>query len=680
MQNISNDYVEKVLLLTDSFEAIYDVNLDTGEYSVSNKSGVLSEKIQNRIEMYPDFYESTIMAINMSVYAEDQAMMLHKLSKENIISKLNQFPEYTIDYRVASNNGPIWYRIKLVRGENWPNEKRMLEGIFYNDDYMKAVIQKEMFEEMYLAFSGSFDTVYYINTDDNSYQEITRQDFYEEIDVNVDKEDFFRSSYHALKKVANPDDLDAVLIFLEKKRLLRALADGKRESIEYRLNVKGEDVYYRMRAIRSVYSENHIIISTENVNDEVIKRNSMQSQIESSMKESEEARDAKNILLSNLSRNIRTPLGSIMGSISLAKNHFEDKYRLMKCFENIELSGQRLLALTNQIVDMVNVERIKDSSVSNPVDLVERGYSMLALLDDKARDKGVTISFAEKNITDPYVYADESVLSRIMLNLLGNSLKYTNEGGSVVFSFEQCKTEKEGFGRYILRVEDTGIGMSEEFLARAFEPFAVEKCEENSESEGIGLGLLIVKQLVDFMDGSIDIKSKPNQGTTVEVTMDLKLADDQEYTDWSLMQEDSSEAENLEMYKNVRILLAEDNDMNAEITGDILGDYGFMYERAEDGDVAIDMLEKSESGYYDIILMDVHMPRMDGYIATQNIRKMADTVKANIPIIAMTANNTADAQRKSLAAGMNVHVSKPLDYDMLVKTIANLLSENKKDF
>lgn len=673
MHNISNEYMDKVLRLTDNFESVYDVNLDTGEYTVLTKSGMLSERIQNRLEMYPDYFESTIMAINMSVYAEDQAMMLHKLSKENIISKLDKSEEYSIDYRVVSDSGPVWYRMKLVRCKEWPKEKKMLEGIFNNSDYMGALMQKELFAEMYSAFSGSYDTIYYINTDNNSYREITRKGFYEELNIETDKEDFFRSSYNVLKKVVNQDDLDAVMTFLEKKRLLRALADRKVESVEYRLKVQDEELYYRMRALRSLNSENHIIISCENVNEEVLKRNRIQSQMENSIRETEEASAAKNLLMLNISRNIRTPMSSIMGAIALAKNHMDDKEKLAECFDNIELSGQRLLALTNQIMDVASIERIKDSSVNNPVDIVERGYSMLALLDERAQAKGVNISFMEKNITDPYVYADENVVSRILLNVLTNALKYTGEGGSIVFSFEQRECERYGYGTYIFRAEDTGIGMSKEFLAHAFDPFSIEDCSENADNEGMGLGLLVVKQLVDFLGGTIEIQSEVGKGTVVEVACDMKIADDQEYTDWSLLQEETDEVSILEMLKGIRILLVEDNDMNAEIAGEILEDYGFKHERADDGDVAVEMVEQSEPGYYDIILMDVHMPRMDGYLATAEIRKLQDKAKANIPIIAMTANTTAESKNKALAVGMNAHVSKPVNFNLLIRAVADLL-------
>lgn len=301
--------------------------------------------------------------------------------------------------------------------------------------------------------------------------------------------------------------------------------------------------------------------------------------------------------------------------------------------------------------------------VCNISDLMDQIVSVYSDLMEKKH-----ITFTTKlKVKTTYYYGDTVKLSEIFLNIISNAYKYTEEGGKISLNVKELSCKKDGYTVLQTTIKDTGIGMSEEYLPRIFEEFSREHTASENKIEGTGLGMPIVKKLVDLMDGTIEVESKLGRGTIFTVTLPHKIAKAEEAKPDTVYKIDPNR------FVGKRILLAEDNELNKEIATELLSEFGFKIDHAEDGKVCIDMLSKAESEYYDLILMDVQMPNLDGYGATKQIRNMQDQKKANIPIIAMTANAFEEDRQNALAAGMNGHLAKPIEVSKLMETLAEIL-------
>ena len=320
---------------------------------------------------------------------------------------------------------------------------------------------------------------------------------------------------------------------------------------------------------------------------------------------------------------------------------------------------------------MSRIESGKVILQEEPVDVIERAYDMKTLSGTDIENKSLTYNVIVKDVPHRHVLADGSRMNQIMLNIVGNAIKYTPEGGRIDYTVEEKPCDKEGCGLYSFTVADTGIGMSEEFLSHLFEEFARENTSTVSQIQGTGLGMPIVKKLVELMNGTINVKSKNGEGTTIIVTIPLKID-----TTPDKLEE---EVKNIDVvdFTGKRLLLVEDNEMNREIACDLLEDAGFVVETAEDGDVAVKMLEKianeGDYMYYNAVLMDIQMPRMNGYEATRIIRDIAVPEGIRMPIIALSANAFEEDRQKSIEAGMDDHVAKPIDIRKLKETLAKYM-------
>ena len=375
------------------------------------------------------------------------------------------------------------------------------------------------------------------------------------------------------------------------------------------------------------------------------------------------ANEAKTNFLFNMSHDIRTPMNAIIGYTVMAKKYLDSKDKVTDCLDKIDISGQQLLSLVNQVLDMSKIESGKMTIEEAPADLIERASALLMIVEASAKAKGITLEGKIKNIRNKDILTDTPRVNQVFINILGNAIKYTPEGGKIIYTAEQISDPVDGVAKYRFTVEDNGIGMSKEYLTRIFDSFSREHNTTNSGIEGTGLGMAIVKKIVDMLGGKIDIESKQGFGTKVVVTVDFKIQDISE-----MAQENVIEVEE-DAFQGKRILLVEDNEMNREIARDILEDYGIYVEEADDGDTAVSMVKNSEHGFYNAILMDVQMPRMNGYEATMAIRELEDIELASIPIIAMTANAFEEDRKRALAVGMNEHLSKPIDITKLVQTL-----------
>ncbi len=391
------------------------------------------------------------------------------------------------------------------------------------------------------------------------------------------------------------------------------------------------------------------------------KEREQQKILEEAAAAAEAANKAKSTFLFNMSHDIRTPMNAILGYADLARSHMDNPEKLQEYMDNIRISGEKLLSIINNVLELSRIENsqsIIEESVINSGDGMD---SCLIMMKTAAEEKHQTLTL-EKKIAYPYIYIDHAHVSEIVMNIVSNAIKYTGEGGRILCTLEQIPAEKEGFCITRISVQDNGIGISEEFQKHIFESFSRERSSTVSGIDGTGPGMGIVKKLVDLMHGTIEVQSKLGEGSVFTVEIPCRIATEEE-----AKAKKACFHLDKQSVTGRRILLAEDNDLNAEIAIELIQAEGLQVERAVDGVVCVDMIEKKPANYYDMILMDIQMPIMDGYKATQMIRKMDDPEKANIPIVAMTANAFAEDRQKALAVGMDDHVAKPIDMNRLMQ-------------
>ena len=390
--------------------------------------------------------------------------------------------------------------------------------------------------------------------------------------------------------------------------------------------------------------------------------------IERAAKRAEEASEAKTRFLFNMSHDIRTPMNAIIGFSDLLEKHLDDKEKVHDYIKKIQLSGSFLLSLINYVLEMARIESGKATLRTEVGDAQELLGALNAVFEPAVEKKRLKYN-CTLDVEHRFIICDVTKVREIVLNIISNSVKYTPEGGSVTVQIKEIPWEKEGWTAYRILVEDTGIGMGAEYLPHIFEEFTRERTSTESKVVGAGLGLPIVKALIDLMGGTIQVESERGKGSKFEVILPFEIASEEEVKDSYVKKEEKL----YNRSKEKRILLAEDNELNAEIAITILEENGFKVERAEDGCKCVELFSEKPVGYYSTILMDIQMPNMDGYTASRKIRGMEREDAKAIPIIALTANAFDEDRNKAFAAGMNGHIAKPIDVGRMVRSIGALV-------
>ena len=393
----------------------------------------------------------------------------------------------------------------------------------------------------------------------------------------------------------------------------------------------------------------------------------LNAKLQVAVENAESANRAKSTFLFNMSHDIRTPMNAIIGYADLASRHLDDPAKLEKYMENIQVCGQNLLMLLNNVLDLARIENDKTEMEYSVSDVDKDFRNCIAMFRNQADSKGQTLTVTTQ-LQYPYVYVDIPHLTEVCTNLVSNAVKYTGAGGTICCDITQKPGEKESWCNMVITVADNGIGMSQEFQKHIFEPFERERTSTVSKVEGSGIGMGIVKKLVGLMGGTVAVESKIGVGSTFTVTIPCRIASEDE-----TQAKRETNPSDQKCLCGTRILLTEDNDLNAEIATELLQEEGCTVDRAKDGVECVDMLEKAANGTYQLILMDIQMPVMNGYDAAKKIRRMDDPQKANIPIIAMTANAFTEDRQAALDAGMNDHIAKPINMNVLVPTLRKYL-------
>ena len=417
--------------------------------------------------------------------------------------------------------------------------------------------------------------------------------------------------------------------------------------------------------LRLLYKERKAARETASLNERL---QESQKQLKEALERAESASEAKTNFLSNMSHDIRTPMNALLGYTMMLKPKIKDE-QLLGYVEKMERSGKLLLSIINHVLDMARIEsgRMEVTEVYTRVGIdIEELISVFSL---EAKKKNIRL-LTSVQVEHGHIMADITKIREIFSNLLSNAIKYTPEGGTVQLKVRELPCSRPGYACIQAEIADNGIGMSKEYLPKLFEAFTRERNTTVAKISGTGLGMPIVKNLVEMQGGTIEVESEPGKGSRFIVTLEHPIADEALYKP---QEQEAKSAQGAELLKGKRILLAEDNDLNAEIALFILQNMGLEVERVEDGAQCVSRLEQQPAGTYDLIFMDVQMPKMDGYEATQAIRALDDKEKAAIPIVAMTANAFAEDRERALAAGMNGHIAKPIDVKKLERVLLQLL-------
>ena len=411
------------------------------------------------------------------------------------------------------------------------------------------------------------------------------------------------------------------------------------------------------KARKAEISAKHAANNTQKLNDK----------LEIALKKAEDASLAKTCFLNNMSHDIRTPMNVILGYAQLMESELDgkDMPETLEHLEKLQQSGDLLLSIINNVLDMARIESGRMELDENYCRIEDVRKSLFAVFDEKARKKDIALHYT-MNVEHEHILTDVTKVKEIFVNILSNAIKYTPAGGSVMMSVDELPCDEPGYMIVRNRVSDTGIGMSQEYMTKIFDAFTREHNTTKSKIAGTGLGMSIVKKYVELLGGTIDVESEPGKGSTFTVTLKHRIADESYYVKRHIEEPGTGS----EILEGRNILLAEDNDMNAEIAEAILERAGLKIERVENGIQCVNRIMEMPAGTYDMILMDIQMPKMNGYKATQTIRHLPDKDKACIPIIAMTANAFEEDKRDAITAGMNGHIAKPIQVDKLLSMLA----------
>ena len=398
----------------------------------------------------------------------------------------------------------------------------------------------------------------------------------------------------------------------------------------------------------------------------------LNDKLEIALKKAEDASLAKTRFLHNMSHDIRTPMNAILGYTQLMEDELKGKElpETLDHLKKLKQSGNLLLSILNNVLDMARIESGKMEIDESYGQIKEIQQTLLEIFDDEAKKKNIAFHYTV-NVEHEHVLIDITKVKEIFANILSNAIKYTPSGGSVTVNVDELPCDEPGYMIARTSVSDTGIGMSQEYLTRIFEAFTREQNTTKSKIAGSGLGMSIVKKYVELLGGTINVESEPGKGSIFTVTLKHRIADEGYYKKMHV----ETPGTGSEILAGKNILLAEDNDLNAEIAVAILERFGLKAERVEDGIQCVNRIKKMPAGTYDMILMDIQMPKMDGYQATQEIRHLPDQDKACIPIVAMTANVFEEDKREAAAAGMNGHIAKPIQADDLLPTLVEIIGQ-----
>ena len=572
------------------------------------------------------------------------------------------------EYRLLNREGePVWCR-EVRQDYEWEGQKKWLIAIRPVDDLFQTA---SLNQQMLMSLTHIYREIYTVNFQSGTYRML--HPFQEKPMTGKYTSGFFDDWQN---DVIHPEDLEQIRNFLEPENVQKALMERDAVEQRYRKYVGGGAYEWRLACFtvgqRVGGKVVNATLAIRSIQDMVLAEENSKSFLLEAMEDAKAANEAKNIFLSRMSHDLRTPINGILGMTELAQVDLDDRVRVQECLEKVQISGNYLLMLVNELLDFSKLESSQMAMEEHPFDLLDSIGDCLEMVRAQREQKEQILHIKGFHVEHTKVLGDNLRLQQLVTNIVGNCVKYTPRRGTIQIELREKENSQPGLGRYCITVQDNGIGMSEDFLQHIFEPFTRVEDERTSKTSGTGLGMAIAYHIAHKMGGNIRVYSKEDEGSTFVIDFYLKLRDLQNEAGKAVFKP-SGEEQSCN-YADYRVLLVEDNDINRELAVNVLRLTGVEVDAAIDGKEAVDKFMDSPERHYDMIFMDIQMPVMDGYEATRRIRS-SGREDSDLPIVALTANAFADDVVASMEAGMNEHIAKPLKIKMLHQTMGKWLMQ-----
>lgn len=618
------------------------------------------------------------------VHEDDQEKMYRAGNPEFLRQTLSAaYPVYDVDFRRLYPDRTCWVRSRFSIAEM--RDGRVTKVVFANMNIneqkleeMEEEKQKKLYFEsrnIIKGLSSFYHSVFYVDLTEGTFQSFS---------IRKDLEDYLKGSdsYKQLKS--------AYMSLIHEKEREKFARELSIESMQKRISA-GETIYaqefrrnydgcYGWMRLHVILAESRngvpvkVILAAHSVEEEKEQEERNKKALLAAYEAAKNANEAKSSFLAQMSHDIRTPMNAIIGMSSIAASRINEPEKVKDCLAKIDMSSSHLLDLIDEILDMSKIEKGKIELTEGPFCIRELITDINSITRPEALKNEHELLFKMHDLSHVDLVGDAGRLRQVLINLITNAVKYTPKGGRITATVQEVSGRIPGYASFVFTVEDNGIGMDDDFLNYIFVPFSRADDSKARNVQGTGLGMSIAHGIVSAMNGNIQVESKKGEGSRFIVTLNLKIADPDQVAEHRMAglhtyDETEEGVRSLELMKGKQLLLVEDNKLNMEIAETILTEAGFLVDKAENGKQALEIFIDSEPGYYQAVLMDLQMPVMDGYTATKEIRNCGHPQSGSIPVIALTANAFAEDMAKALAAGMNDHVSKPIDYGRLIKVL-----------
>lgn len=652
--------------LIDDYDVILYCNPDTDSVTVIKSIGRTQERFSsgikdNRLSSYLKFFSDNILA------PDDRERIKPLLTVDGLLRVLDEHGKYIADFEVFFEDGTRHnYQAKISRYNDGTLTRNVVIAGQCTDSAIEA--ERQMFEQRAViqGIASDFESVTYVDIESGREIRYRESEILSDLIPNWSSTNGYNARRLILEDtVILPEERERYHSETSRRRLLAEFTDRDVIVYTYKVRLRDGIHYYQVKYVADRKNSNvvGVIIGFVNVDAERTREEQYIAGLARAKEAAETANHAKSEFLSHMSHDIRTPINGVIGMTEIAKSNVDDPERIRDCLSKIETASHHLLSLINDVLDMTRIESGKANIDMKPFDIMALVETCDSIMQGQLSGRDLKFTVTVENTTHPRLIGDELHIRQVLLNILGNAVKYTPDGGQILFAIEE--TECDGiFAQYKFECRDTGVGMKPEFMKHIFESFAQEDSGSRTTYAGTGLGMAITKQLVDMMGGDIEVQSTVNEGSTFTVTLPITV----DISDHVEEQPASSSD-----ITNRRVLLVEDNDLNREIAQIQLTSLKMIVDSAVNGRRGLEMFEASQVGFYDAILMDVMMPEMDGLAATRAIRGLDRPDAKTVPIIAMTANAFEEDVEKARAAGMNLHLPKPVETEVLQREIAKLV-------
>ena len=666
--------------LTEDFACVNYVDLMTEAYENTTIFRI-SDKLSSIIPGWAterNSRERFRLFSRYAVYEPDRERFIERTSQSLVLLHLQKYPAYFVNFRIRNGEDYSYTQMKFTADYA---ADRSIKGLVIGIHSIDEVKRHEEQRAEYMAVIASLaDDFEFVGIIDKNLGDLTiyraSPVFEKALEASKDGKIIDSQLGRLLRKMVVEEDQEEFNRKNGREIILKALERDSVYKFEVRLMIDGQAQYYRIKFTQDKDNPDKLVVGLLNIDrqvrneiavGELEKELEYQNELKEARDRAEAASRAKSAFLFNMSHDVRTPMNAIIGFTDIAQKHIDDHEKVADSLHKIKSSSAHLLSLLNDVLDMSRIENGHVEITETPVDLIGFMDDIAPIVTPLAKAKNIGYNVTYGEIRDRYVQADILHINQVVINLVTNAIKYTGEGGRVTLKLEQEKDAQDGIGMYSIMVEDTGIGMSKEFMNHMFESFVRENREEVIKEQGAGLGLAITNRLVTLMNGTITAKSEIGKGSTFVVTLPLKIQ--QKSVSKTQAEDSANESKTLEGRK---ILLVDDNELNCEIAAEILRESGMVVDMACNGVEAVEMVKKNGVHYYDAILMDIRMPVMNGYEAASAIRALPDDGRP-VVIIALSANAFEEDKQKSLAVGMDAHIAKPVKSVVLLDTLRKFI-------